>query len=388
MSWVFVVVLLVFIVHLVVYISIGRGLHTMQQLRDLVVELPENPPLVSIIVPACNEAKTITKPLLSLLELDYPNLEIIVIDDRSTDDTLTVLKNIQQNSSRSFTLFTITDLPDGWLGKSHALMFGAAKAQGEFLLFTDADIEMERSTLDRAVTVFCERSLDHLCLLFEPRGGNGIFNGLLLDSALGLLSLFQPWRVGQPGNRNFIGVGAFNMVRTSAYNACGGHSSFSMHPIDDIMLGKVIKEHGFKQACLLGQGLVAVDWYGTVSAMCSGLMKNSFAVFHFRALFSLLTVVAVVCLHLVPLLGAVLSQGYSQLLCITILLLRVVIFGIGARLCNMSIVPTMAASVIAPFISMYILARATLTTLWNKGISWRGTHYPLDRLRAGRKMFG
>jgi hypothetical protein len=147
-------------------------------------------------------------------------------------------------------------------GRTVALKLGAKSGSGEILLFTDADIEMEKNTISRAVAAMEGQRLDHLSLIFQTVGGNWLLNGMVLDAAIGLLALFRPWKAQDGKSSHFMGVGAFNMVRTSAYRAVGGHDGIRMHPIDDIMLGKIIKEQGFRQMCLLGQPLVRVCWYG------------------------------------------------------------------------------------------------------------------------------
>ncbi len=385
MSLLFVLALFIFFLHVLTLADIGSGLLRMTRLSNVTSNLPSSTPRVSVIVPACNEADTIEPALQALLDQDYPYLEIVVVNDRSTDDTARVLEELKQKSSKPFTLLTIDTLPGGWLGKSHALQNGADIATGDILLFTDADIEMEKTVISRAVTVFTTKKLDHLCLIFQTIGGSWLLNGMILDAASGLLTVFKPWKAAESNSRYFIGVGAFNMVRASVYKGVGGHHNISMHPIDDIMLGKVIKENGYKQECLLGQPLVRVCWYPHVSAMVEGLMKNVFSVVHYRVWLALLAMMTVFILTVFPVVGVLLSSSTTQVLWGGIILIRLVGLSFGAALSQMG-PGAVLGGLLAPLMSIYILARSTCTTLMNKGMYWRGTFYPLKDLRKSRPV--
>lgn len=385
MSLLFFLSLFILFLHIVTLADIGRGLLRMTRLTSIEPEHLTNAPRVSVIVPACNEADTIEVPLLALLDQDYPNLEIIVVNDRSTDATPKILKAIQQQSAKPFSIINIQQLTSGWLGKSHALQRGADKATGDYLLFTDADIEMEKSVISRAVTAVESDALDHLSLIFQTIGGNWLLNGMVLDAASGLLALFKPWNVKKKSSRYFMGVGAFNMVRANVYRAIGGHTTIRMHPIDDIMLGKIIKENGYSQDCFLGQPLVKVCWYSSVSAMVDGLMKNVFSVLHYRVWLALLSIVTIFILTVLPVLGALYTIGITQLFFTLSIAVRLGGLALGASLSGMS-VAAIAGGFIAPVISMYIVGRTTLLTIKDNGIYWRGTYYPLEELRQSRPL--
>ena len=385
MSVPLIVAAVILLVHLVVVTEIIAGVRRMGWLGDDVPEVLPETPLVSVIVPACNEEKTIESGLRSLLAQSYPRLEIIVVNDRSTDATGPLLARLQQEVPASFTVITITELPDGWLGKAHALQTGATRARGEILLFTDADIEMEPTTITRAVHRMTAARLDHLCLMFQQVGGNWLVNGMILDAASGLLALFKPWRAETSSGRWFMGVGAFNMVRAAVYRALGGHRQLAMHPIDDLMLGRLIKEQGFHQQCLLGQPFVSVCWYRTGREMVTGLMKNIFSLFHYQWPLALLTMGLVVLLSVAPFLGYFAGEGLVRLLSGATLGLRFAMLLAGAKLTGMGVSAT-GGGLLAPFLSLYIIGRGTWTTLRHGGINWRTTFYPLAALRASRPL--
>lgn len=371
---------LIFLLNGYVLVDTLLGLNRMKQLRDVVPSLEVDPPRVSLIVPACNEEDAIGPALQTLLDQDYPNLEIIVVDDRSTDDTGRVVSDLATNGQHDLHLLRVDHLPPGWMGKSHALHIGTQRASGEILLFTDADIRMEKTSISRAVSLMINEHLDHIPVIFHPLGGNWLLNAMILDAASGLLSIFKPWQVNNAKSRCFMGVGAFNMIRLGCYRDCGGHRAIQMHPIDDLMLGKLVKTNGFKQKCLLGNEMITVYWYKSASDMIAGLMKNSFSIFHYRLWLAAAAIVFIFIVDLLPLVGMFAPIGFASYLCMASVGLRIAGFTFGAVLCSMSPV-TVIGAVVSPFINMFIIARAALKTTREHGITWRGTFYSLKKLR-------
>lgn len=359
--------------------GLAAGTRKMRNLKDIAPLRGDKRPMVSIIVPARNEADTIEPALLSLLSLEYEPLEVIVVNDRSTDRTAEVLASIHEKHPRLI-VHDISGLPDGWLGKNHALHRGAALARGEYLLFTDADIRFERSTLARAMTLMAGQGLDHLSLVFRNIAGGLLLNAMMIDAGAGLFLLFRPWRANDPASGNFIGVGAFNLVRKSVYAAVNGHEPIRMHPIDDIMLGKIIKRSGFRQDCLIGYDFIGVRWYESPRAMTRGLMKNIFALFNYRVSYAAAAVILVFLVSVLPLWGLLLSGGPARVFFALAVVLRLLSAAAGARFTGVSSWSAPFA-LLTPYLNIYMITRATLHTLSARGIEWRGTRYPLDRLR-------
>ena len=370
---------LVFFANLYAMAVVILGTRKMRSLGAIPRLAKKQQPRVSVIVPACNEEETIEPALRTLLALDYDPLELIVINDRSTDRTGEVLARIKAEHPR-LRVHTISELPQGWLGKNHALHQGARLAAGDYLLFTDADIHFEKTTLARAMTLMVGEGLDHLSLIFRNIAGGLLLNAMMTDAGGGLLLLFRPWQARDQRSKRFMGVGAFNLVRRSAYLAVGGHESLRMHPIDDIMLGKVIKQAGFRQDCFSAYDFLQVRWYGSPTLMIRGLMKNIFALFAFRVSFALAAVVLAGILTVLPPWGALLLSGWPGLLCLLTVAVRLFSFAWGCRLTGASF-GTIPFALLTPYLNIYIILRGMLTTLAKDGIDWRGTHYPLAALR-------
>ncbi len=385
MSFLTIFSVLLFLLSLCTLLLIFLGSRKMKSLGEMQANVLPAAPLVSIIVPACNEEATLDPALRSLLKQDYANREIIVIDDRSTDGTYDLLKSLEQEFPE-IRVEQVTDLPCQWLGKNHALYWGAKQARGQILLFTDADIIMEPSTLSRAVTYFVDEELDHFSLIFRNVAQGGLLNAMVVDALGGLFFLLRPWNVRKAGSRAFIGVGAFNMISRDAYRQLGGHASFKMHPIDDIMLGKKVKQQGLSQDCLLGGDFVQVHWYETVSEMVRGLMKNIFALYSYRVSHAAVAVFGIMVMTVVPFWGLLLAQGTARIFFGLTLLCR-----FGAFFCNAHAMKVRFTffpwSLVTPYLIICIVVKAVWTTLARQGIDWRGTHYSLQELKKEEPLF-
>ncbi len=365
-----------------VAVEVALGMRRMGSLGDVPPDGDASPPKVSVIIPARNEEHTIEPALRSVLALDYEPIEVLVVNDRSEDGTAAVLERMAGRFPR-LRIFHVAELPAGWIGKNRALAYGAARATGDYLLFTDADIMMERSTLKRALNRVRENRLDHLSLVFKAAVPGGLLNAMILEFGGALLWMFKPWKAKEPGKRWFMGVGAFNLVRRTAYEESGGHAAVAMCPVDDIMLGKRIKSAGFRQECMIGYDFVSVLWYRSVGEMANGLMKNIFAGYDFRLSRFFLGTLFHVAIGIWPLYALFLTTGSTHILNGLIILIRLASFTHAARRASISLAAVPWA-IVSPHLLLYVSSRAVLTTLVRGGITWRGTFYPLKQLRENR----
>lgn len=339
-------------------------------------------PRLSIIIPARNEAGKIERALGSVLRQDYPDREILVLDDRSTDATGQIL---DATASRYpyLNVAHISGLPAGWLGKNHALQVGAEKATGELLLFTDADVMMEQSTLKRAVNYLEMEGLDHITV-----APTIVVPGFLANLAVGAFTMLfggfmRPWKADDPKSKRFIGIGAFNLIRKSVYDAVGGHEAIRMRPDDDLKLGKLVKDKGFRQRMLWGKGLVSVEWYSSFPEMVRGLEKNMFAGSDYRLWFAALLCVASFLLNVWPGLAIFFTSGWTWSAYFLVLVTYFLMYWDNARFNGGNpyygvIFPLGAA------IHLYLFVNSTVKTIVNGGIEWRGTRYSLRELKANR----
>lgn len=371
-----------FICWTLVVLELGLGSRRIRHLRRVEPLGDDAAPGVSAVIPACNEERNIEHALRSVLALDYPDLELIVIDDRSTDATGAILDRLAAAHPR-LRVIHIHELPAGWLGKNHALAHGASLARGELLLFADADVVMDPTVLRRAVAHMRAEQLDHLTLMPDVP-----MPGTLLKMFAGLfaicLSLYaRPWRARNPRSRFHIGIGAFNLVRAEAYRAAGTHQAIAMRPDDDMKLGKLLKKHGFRQEMLSATGLLSVEWYASVRELIDGLMKNMFAGVDYRIANIAGVTVLMLLGNVWPFVAVVCVGGAALWFNLATIALILGLFAGAARHTHGSAWHGLGFPVVSALF-LYIIWRATWLTLRNDGIRWRGTHYPLAELKANR----
>lgn len=339
-------------------------------------------PKVSIVVAARDEERNIEKGVGSMLAQQYPALEVVVVDDRSTDRTGAILDRLAAADSR-LTVVHLTELPSGWLGKNHALQRGAERASGDWLLFADGDVEMAPDALSRAVRYAESNRIDHLAAAPDM-----VMPGLLLSAftvhfLYSFLAFSKPWKARDPKSWFFVGIGAFNLVRRSVYQANGGHTKIALRPDDDLKLGKVIKRAGFRQDCVVAARVITVEWYHSLGEMIRGLEKNMFAGVDYKIWLSILGGVMQLLQGVLPPIALFLTRGPVQLL----FALQVVIaIGIYYRMAREARMPA-ATALIYPVVILlfvYILWRTMILNLVHGGLQWRGTFYSLRELKANR----
>ncbi len=364
----------------VLFASGVRGALSLRRLHEVPPVSGAEAPPVSVVIAARNEERNIEHALGSVLAQRYGPLEVVVVDDRSTDSTGAILDRMAAAGAR-LRVVHVAELPPGWLGKNHALHLGAAEAAGDYLLFTDADVVMEPDTLARAIGYMRAEGIDHLAA-----GPRVELPSLALRVFVVLFSLFfaiafRPWKVRDPRSPAHIGVGAFNLVRTEAYRAAGGHRPIRMRPDDDLKLGKLLKKHGFRQDFVIATESLRVEWYRTFGELVRGLMKNGFAGVDYRVWFVVAATVAQLLVFVLPWVAVWLTGGAAQLLFAAAVLLAFSMYAGAAR--GQGVSPLYGVFFpVATVAFLYIVWRATVVTIANDGIDWRGTHYPLDELRA------
>ncbi|HEV7821036.1 MAG TPA: glycosyltransferase [Burkholderiales bacterium] len=359
-----------------------RGNRSIRFLRDLSADLPSSTPRVSLIVAARNEERNIEAALSSLLAQDYPDYEVIVVDDRSSDLTPEILARAA-SLNPGMQVVRIDALPSGWLGKNHALDRGAAKASGEFLIFADADVMMRADAVRRAVGHALACSRDHIAItphMISP----GVMLGMFMSAFTMFFSLYaRPWKAPDPRSRCFIGIGAFNLVRASVYRAVGGHARIAMRPDDDIKLGKILKDAGYSQEMLFGRDVIGVEWYPSVRALAQGLEKNTLAGVDYSVAAIVASALGQSIVFVWPFLALLCTSG--AVLALNAMICMLLLFACVDQTRFVGVPPIRAAGLpVATVLFMWILLRATYVTLRNDGIDWRGTHYPLAALKANR----
>ena len=338
-------------------------------------------PRVSVVFAARDEEEKLPSALATLVAIDYPGLEIIAVDDRSTDATSRILDEFAASHAR-LKVVHVKELPAGWLGKPHALLKGYEASTGRIIVFTDADVKFRSYALRRIVALFRARRLDHLALLGDVER-SGFWDTVLISFfAMGFQLATDPHSVSNPNSRAYVGVGAFQMMSREAYEACGTHRRLAMEVVDDMKLGKIVKMAGLRSGVAVAPDLVSVAWHLGLRNLVRGTEKNFFAGAQFRVTTAAQQILALVVMNVVPVFGVVFGHGWIRVFAAV-----AVVMAMGFH-CGVDIVmrisPLYCLTLpLGALIFAYMVLRSTVVTLRQGGIIWRGTFYPLDELRRG-----
>jgi GT2 family glycosyltransferase len=359
---------------------------TARTLPDL--DLAEGPDL-TVIVPACNEEQAIEATLRSLLASTGVRLQIVAVNDRSTDKTGAIIDTVAAEAGASggqhtLEVIHICELPPGWMGKAHAMALGARRASAPWLLFTDADMTFDPRAAELSLQYATTEKADHVAMALTVE-----FESV---AEAAMLAAFQAlaqwknrlWKVGDPKARDFFCAGGFNLMRRQVYEQLAGFDSLRMEVVEDLRMAWMVKRAGYAQRVVLGPGLASVHWIHGALGIVGLMEKNGFAAFRYRVGMALLVFLGFALQVVLPL-AAIASGGWATVAGS----LTYVFIGLS-YVANRPVTqaPPWVAIFFAPAIAvlLFALVRSMILTLRRDGVSWRGTLYPLDELRrnAGR----
>jgi cellulose synthase/poly-beta-1,6-N-acetylglucosamine synthase-like glycosyltransferase len=354
----------------------ARRLPALEALTAPADGLPAKAVRCSVIVAARDEEARLEATVRHLLAQQHIALEVIVIDDRSTDATSGIMRRLAFEDTR-VRASRVEQLPEGWLGKSHACHVGASLATGDWLLFTDADCWLKPDVIARALRVAARDGAEHITL--TP----GVAAETLAARAwhLAFLGSLSNWISGvnrdRPGAH--LGIGAFNLVRASAYHACGGYEALRLTIVDDIKLGLLLHRAGRRTRAFLGGADVECHWGITVPSMIRIMEKNYFAAVDFRLapVIAGATVFTLICGTSVIGLWTSTAAGIAAGLAPWSLALPAAVF---ARRLQWSPASAAVTPLLYPLL-FFALVNSAVVTLRQGGVRWRDTFYSLDSLR-------
>jgi hypothetical protein len=248
-------------------------------------------------------------------------------------------------------------------------------------------VVLQPDTLRRAAGFMRRTGSDHLAA-----GPHVDMPGVLLQSfgvvfLLCFVAFLRPWRVSNPRSRSHVGIGAFNLLRSEAYRQIGGHLPIRMRPDDDLKLGKLVKLHGLRQGFVSATGHVRVEWYHTLGGAVRGLRKNAFSGVEYQLWAVVLSTTFHLLLFCWPFLALLLTGGATLLLNAGVVALILIVFAGAAREQRIPVWYGVTVP-LTSLIFVLVMWNSALYTLRHRGIEWRGTHYPLDQLRANRVPHG
>jgi GT2 family glycosyltransferase len=371
-------------------IDLARGALVIPSLSQIKLSAPETAdrsgklqaaPRVSILVSALDEAEKLPAALATFLAQDYPDYEVIAVDDRSEDATGSILEAAARENAR-LKVVHVTSLPAGWLGKPHGLQTAFEHSSGEWLVLTDADVRFEPDVLRTTVALAEEKHWDHLTLLCHAEmftlGEKIAMTFFAVSFMLGL----RPWRASDPKSRAYIGVGAFQLLRRSAYEKMGTHRRLAMEVVDDVKVGKLVKEAGLRSGVARAGRAVTVHWHSGLGNIIRGTTKNFYATTGFRLWFAVGQVAGNLLMFVLPWMALPFVHGWARIFAVAAIVLPVLAQA-GAAL-EFDESPLYAVTQpLGAIVVCWMIVRSTFVTLRQGGIVWRGTFYPIEELKRG-----
>lgn len=366
----------------------GRLLLTifgLTEIGNLELDEPECWPTLNIVIPACNEGDGIEAAIKSLLLQDYPNLKIILVNDRSDDNTGEIIEQLA--ADERVVAVHIKELPDDWLGKVHALSVAYEYVDSEWVLFTDADIHFEAGALKKSVAYAIKKEVDHLALMPSVIANNYWLEVIIRSFGLMFMFSMKVHQLEKPDTQAIIGVGAFNLVKKSTLDKSKGIKWLRMEVADDVGMGLLIKRAGGKSAFALAQKLLSIDWYPSVSSMFQGLEKNLFGAGSHYQVIRLLIMVSILWLFVfAPFVAFVLPtpQWLTIFALVTLLWLPVMMF--TGKTSDTGHYSSVLFIPVGQFLFTLMMLHSGLMCKLRGGITWRGTLYSTSRLKKYQRI--
>ena len=384
-TWLLIGVGLFCSVWIFIYISLMYTGSNLPLFDKFIFVQPESWPKLSIIIPACNEEQHIEQAAKTILSQDYPNLEIVLVNDRSTDNTGDIINQLALNDDR-ITAVHIKTLPKNWLGKVNALSEGKKHVTGDWMLITDADIHYKPGVLRKAVSYVLDKKIDHLALM--PNVEMNSFGLEMAINTFGLVFLLttRAAMINKPNSKHAIGVGAFNLVKTEVFNKTPGFEWLRMEPVDDMGVGLMMSNVGAQTHFALADKDLSLGWYHSIAEMFKGLEKNLFGAGPGYSVIKLFTQIAPLWgLVAAPFLAFYSDNVWLWSLATTAVVLYFIFSIFFVRRKRTETFSLLLFPVGLILISLMMMW-AAFRCVKNGGIDWRGTHYSTAELRAGQRV--
>ncbi len=364
-------------------------LHTRYHLDIVVrpVSPPQGAPLTSVCIPARNEEHNIQRCVESVLAQDYPNFEVIVLDDGSTDRTPLILNELASRASR-LRIISGSDLPEGWAGKPHALYQAAKSARGEWLCFIDADTFISPNTLSACYAKAIESKSDLFTIMTRQIMGT-FWERVLMPIVMTALSVgFSPRKVNDPSRRDAIANGQFIMIRRTVYDAIGGHESIKDQIVEDKAISEKVKWNGYRLIVADGRHVAQTRMYTSLASMWEGWTKNIYlglrdqrSMLLLGAFGGIVALIAALFMPVWPLLGLLWFLKDGGWLAIGVIIQSLIVWAaiLAARGLTARSMGIPAWYAFTTPLGAGIFAAMMLTSAWKvlsgKGVTWKGRVY-------------
>ena len=361
--------------------GVWMSLKNVQSLPSISLDRKSYPRL-SIIIAARNEAGTIENALKSVLAQNYPNLEIILVNDRSNDGTDKILQKLAEKDPRVL-IHHVEELPLGWLGKVNAMQQGFGRSTGVWLLFTDADVHFQEESLERIIDVAERSSVDYLCVVPEIQARQSLLKALYTVSLSGFFLATRIWEV--KNQNSFVGVGACGLVRRSLLSQNPGLPWLKMEVVDDLALAQLVWQAGGKLDVYWGRECLGVEWYPSMGELIRGLEKNLFAGAQYQYWRALLGIIGILFVAVAPWLSIFSGNWLLSLAAVGAFSGYWLAWISGDKVQGVRWTERLISPLLL-FVIAWALARSTYITWRQGGIKWRETFYSVAALRRGQRL--
>lgn len=368
--------------------AVYRAMKNIQNLDQYMVKNLESFSKVSIIIAVKDGENEIEGTIQRLLKCGYPNFEIIVVNDRSSDRTEEIIQKIRLTNSILKSV-QIKELPPEWLGKVHALHQGIMHATGEYVLFMDADVLVSEGVLKATVNACQINRLDHLAVLPEFIRGGYFLNVMTTTSIFLFVLSSKPWlSITKRPVEATKGVGAYNFIKRSTFEKTEGFAWLKMDVADDVALAQLLAKHGGRSLLMrAGESKLEVKWYENFRSLVLGLEKNIVGGFtNYRPELIFIIVLVSLLVSIVPLVALsflnvsiIFYSGFCFLFSTLVFVFFI------KKMMKQSFMTIFAFPLGITLLGL-ILFRAAYICFKNDGIKWSGTLYPLKELKKGTRV--
>jgi chlorobactene glucosyltransferase len=371
--------ILMWIVLVAWILTFFRTLLNLLSVEHLPLDASDDGPLVSVIIPARDEEKNIERTVVAFLSQTYRNFELIVVDDRSSDSTGSILQRMAAIDARLKVIHG-EEPPEGWLGKPWALHQGSRRASGEILVFADADIIYSPRAIARAVAAMQRSGVPMITLLpnFEM---DTFWEKVAIPQLAVMVFSFSPmWLANRTRIVLFsIGGGSGNLIRREDYDAIGGHEALKDAVVDDIGLARLVRRQGRRSVAFRADDAVFVHMYHGVREIIRGFTKNLFAVLGRSYFWIIVVTVFGIIFHVLPYILALTGDPIALATVAIITATRVMLF----RSLRYPLSYALLAHPLMVLFWSYIFLRSMWLTGVRKRLVWRGRSYDAARTRFG-----
>jgi len=336
-------------------------------------------PLISVLIPARNEERNIGKCIGSILKQDYENIEVLVLDDNSTDNTSAIVTGFARRDKR-VRLYQGKPLEDGWLGKSYACQQLSGYARGEYMLFVDADTYQFPNSISSALACLLKFDVDALSVFARQIMGT-LHERMAVPEGNFMILGFMPIALIRKTKSVLFctAIGQFILFKSKVYKAIGGHESVKGEILDDIMISKQVKRCGYRFMIFDGKDNLYCRMYRNFREVVHGYTKVMFPAFDYNMAVFVPAFMSVAAIHLMPFIMLPMALLFDWPSVVTNLIILQVLMVLATKIMLAVRFKMRTIDIILhPLSTIYILALALNSVIqyrFNDGVFWKGRTY-------------